>query len=446
MTGAGAPAGGSGTGSGFGAAPQRSFEERAAAREQMMSNIRDASQQDRRVYVGNLSYDVKWHHLKDFMRQAGEVLFADVLQLPNGMSKGCGIVEYATREQAQTAVATLSNQNLMGRLVYVREDREAEPRFIGATGGRGGFAGGMQGGYGGGGGQGGGGGGYGGGMGGGMGGGNRQLYISNLPYTVGWQDLKDLFRQAARNGAVIRADVHLGPDGRPKGSGIVMFESPDDARSAIQQFNGFEWQGRMLEVREDRFANAGGGGGYGRGGFGGGRGGFGGYGGRGGFGGGRGGFGGYGARGGYVGGGGGGGGSGSGSVGGGPYDQNTAAATAAAPNPFTDYATSGTDPSDTIYVRNLPWSTSNEDLVELFTTIGKVDQAEIQYEPSGRSRGTGVVRFDSQTTAETSITKFQGYQYGGRPLGLSYIKYMTPGGGDSMDTDTHGGLSQEQMM
>lgn len=31
------------------------------------------------------------------------------------------IVEYATREQAQQAVQTLSNQNLMGRLVYVRE-------------------------------------------------------------------------------------------------------------------------------------------------------------------------------------------------------------------------------------------------------------------------------------------------------------------------------------
>lgn len=35
------------------------------------------------------------------------------------------IVEYATREQAQTAVATLSNQNLMGRLVYVREVRNS---------------------------------------------------------------------------------------------------------------------------------------------------------------------------------------------------------------------------------------------------------------------------------------------------------------------------------
>lgn len=31
------------------------------------------------------------------------------------------IVEYATRDQAQNAVNTLSNQNLMGRLVYVRE-------------------------------------------------------------------------------------------------------------------------------------------------------------------------------------------------------------------------------------------------------------------------------------------------------------------------------------
>ena len=66
MTGTGATPGGSVQGFG---APQRSFEDRQVAREQMMSSIRDQSQQDRRVYVGNLSYDVKWHHLKDFMRQ-----------------------------------------------------------------------------------------------------------------------------------------------------------------------------------------------------------------------------------------------------------------------------------------------------------------------------------------------------------------------------------------
>ena len=107
---------------GGGNAPHRSRDDRSAARDHMMSNVRDSSQQDRRVYVGNLSYDVKWHQLKDFMRQgkrfyyysndsvatykesrrqrqtkanqsanmpstAGEVIFADVLLLPNGMSK-----------------------------------------------------------------------------------------------------------------------------------------------------------------------------------------------------------------------------------------------------------------------------------------------------------------------------------------------------------------------
>ena len=39
----------------------------------------------------------------------------------------CSIVEYATREQAQTAINTLSNQNLMGRLIYVREVRVQRP-------------------------------------------------------------------------------------------------------------------------------------------------------------------------------------------------------------------------------------------------------------------------------------------------------------------------------
>ncbi|KEQ89900.1 RNA-binding domain-containing protein [Aureobasidium pullulans EXF-150] len=416
----------------------RNFEERVVAKEQMMQNVREHSQQDRRVYVGNLSYDVKWHHLKDFMRQAGEVIFADVLLLPNGMSKGCGIVEYATRDQAQNAVNSLSNQNLMGRLVYVREDREAEPRFSsGGQGGGGGMRGGFQGGpmrggfnggfdpMGGGGGP---------GM---MAGGSRQIYVSNLPYTVGWQDLKDLFRQAAHTGNVIRADVHVTPDGRMKGSGIVAFDNPDDAQVAIQQFNGYDWNGRVLEVREDRFA--------GPPGFGGGRGGFGGqqFGGRGGFMGGRGGFGGqFGGRGGFA-----------GQQFGGPPGgfHGGPPAAPAPPNPFTDFATSGGEPGPVIYVRNLPWSTSNEDLVELFTTIGKVERAEIQYEPNGRSRGTGVVEFGSVDDAATAITKFSGYQYGGRPLGLTYVRYsnqqpaMDPMQGQEQ-TSMPMGLTQDQIM
>jgi RNA recognition motif-containing protein len=35
--------------------------------------------------------------------------------------QGCGIVEYSTKDEAQNAINTMSNRNLMGRLIYVRE-------------------------------------------------------------------------------------------------------------------------------------------------------------------------------------------------------------------------------------------------------------------------------------------------------------------------------------
>ena len=102
----------------------------------------------------------------------------------------------------------------------------------------------------------------------------------------------------------------------------------------------------MLEVREDRFAGPPGGGGFaGRGAFGGGM-GRGGFSGRGGF---RGGFaGGYSGRGGYSG-------AGYGGPPAGGYSDVAApgVGAAAAPNPFTDYASSGGDACELIYVRNV---------------------------------------------------------------------------------------------
>lgn len=82
--------GGAATGAGYsstayqsdraaGAPPARSFEDRPSNKDPTMNNVRESSQQDRRVYVGNLSYDVKWHHLKDFMRQGELLLHSSLL-------------------------------------------------------------------------------------------------------------------------------------------------------------------------------------------------------------------------------------------------------------------------------------------------------------------------------------------------------------------------------
>ncbi|OLL22485.1 putative RNA-binding protein [Neolecta irregularis DAH-3] len=407
----------------------RSQEERNLEKDAMVQNIKEGSQQERRVYVGNLSYDVKWHHLKEYMSAGMRLWMSEMvgwLKLGySGKNSLCGcssvtkwdvqgtIVEYSTREEAQNAINTLTNQILMGRLVYIREDREQEPRFNNSSSGgagyqpRGGFRGGYSAGRG----------GYDSYSSGSHGyGGGTQLFINHLPYTVGWQDLKDLFRPV---GNVVRADVHSTFDGRPKGTGIVVFETPAEAQAAIHQFNGYDLQGRNIEVREDRFPQNGLGGRFGgRGSFGG-RGGF--RGGfqssRGGFGAGRGGF-----QGGYN-----------------SYQTQPVVKT----NEFTDGALGGGSPSATIHVDNLPWSTSNDDLVELFTTIGKVERAEMQFEPNGRSKGAGVVQFDGQEMAEMAISKFGGYMYGGRPLRLSYVRYVS---GDDTGMGVNAGMGGDATM
>ena len=48
----------------------------------------------------------------------------------------------------------------------------------------------------------------------------------------------------------------------------------------------------------------------------------------------------------------------------------------------------------------------------------------------------------------TYEAKFSGYQYGGRPLGLSYVKYTnyTQNGGDIMEGQEQQGLTQDQIM
>jgi RNA recognition motif-containing protein len=54
-----------------------------------------------------------------------EVSSANIMTTPDGRSKGCGIVEFATPEAAQQAVLTLNDSELAGRQIFVREDREA---------------------------------------------------------------------------------------------------------------------------------------------------------------------------------------------------------------------------------------------------------------------------------------------------------------------------------
>jgi RNA recognition motif-containing protein len=104
---------------------------------------------------------------------------------------------------------------------------------------------------------------------------SRKLFVGNLPFTTGENELQDLFGQA---GAIESVRVMRdNATGRARGFAFVEMQTEEDAQTAIQKFNGADMGGRALVVNEARpkpeFGGGGGGGGRDRGGDRGGRGG-----------------------------------------------------------------------------------------------------------------------------------------------------------------------------
>lgn len=112
----------------------------------------------KKLYVGNLSYNMDSSGLEQLFAQHGKVESAEVIaDRDTGRSRGFGFVEMGSDQDAQAAIAALNGQQHDGRTLTVNEAKPREDRSGG--GGRGGFGGGRGGGRG----------GYGGGGGGGRG-------------------------------------------------------------------------------------------------------------------------------------------------------------------------------------------------------------------------------------------------------------------------------------
>ena len=190
----------------------------------------------KRLYIGNLSYSTTWRQLKDHLSQNGQysIVRADILQMADGRSKGCGIVEFSSIEEARECCAVMNDSELGGRQIFVREDRESGMNTAGSNTG-----------------------------GGGGGGSGKRVYVGNLAYEVAWQELKDHMREV---GDVAYAEVMMMNDGRSKGCGIVEFVTEEGAREAIDKLNDSELMGRQIFVREDRESRGMGVGGFQRGG------------------------------------------------------------------------------------------------------------------------------------------------------------------------------------
>lgn len=83
-----------------------------------------------------------------------------------------------------------------------------------------------------------------------------------------------------------------------------------------------------------------------------------------------------------------------------------------------------------LYVGNLSYNATSEDLQQLFEEFGVVRSAQVLSDrETGRSRGFGFVEMDSDEAAAAAIENLDGRDHEGRRLTVNEAKPRTPGGG-----------------
>lgn len=81
--------------------------------------------------------------------------------------------------------------------------------------------------------------------------------------------------------------------------------------------------------------------------------------------------------------------------------------------------------STRLYVGSLPYSTTEQELVELFSQHGSVQSAQVVSDKfTGRSRGFGFVEMASADDARNAIGSLNGTRYGERTLVVNEAKPM----------------------
>lgn len=186
----------------------------------------------------------------------------------------------------------------------------------------------------------------------------RSVYVSNLSWNTDEAQLSDHMSQAG----VIIQSVILRRNNRSMGCGIVEYASNDMARHAVISLNDSELDGRSIHVREDKVAIE---------------------------------------------------------TGGYPmasnYQFSKKPTMLSQKPPIRDDKI--IEPTK-VFVSNLPWTTSEEELIAAFCSIGDIVHVQIRHTRGGRSLGCGVVEFSSSLYAQNCIHTMNGHDFNGRSMAV----------------------------
>ncbi|KAJ8272414.1 hypothetical protein COCON_G00112730 [Conger conger] len=204
----------------------------------------------------------------------------------------------------------------------------------------------------------------------------NRVFISNIPYDMKWQAIKDLMREKV--GEVTYVELFKDAEGKSRGCGVVEFKDEEFVKKAIEVMNKHDLSGRPLNIKEDpdgeharRVLQRTGGmypGGRGHD--------------------------------------------------GGPGGMNLPPSIANNPNIPHEVISSlqagrlGT----TVFVANLDFKVGWKKLKEVFGMAGTVKRADVKEDKDGKSRGMGTVTFEQALEAVQAISMFNGQMLFDRPM------------------------------
>ncbi|XP_015147412.1 myelin expression factor 2 isoform X10 [Gallus gallus] len=204
----------------------------------------------------------------------------------------------------------------------------------------------------------------------------NRVFISNIPYDMKWQAIKDLMREKV--GEVTYVELFKDAEGKSRGCGVVEFKDEEFVKKALETMNKYDLSGRPLNIKEDpegeharRALQRGGGqfaGGHGP------------------------------------------------DVA--PGLMNLPPSIVNNPNipPEVISNLQAGRLGSTIFVANLDFKVGWKKLKEVFSIAGTVKRADIKEDKDGKSRGMGTVTFEQAIEAVQAISMFNGQFLFDRPM------------------------------
>ncbi|XP_061670657.1 myelin expression factor 2 [Syngnathoides biaculeatus] len=199
------------------------------------------------------------------------------------------------------------------------------------------------------------------------GGQRNRVFISNIPYDMKWQAIKDLMRDKV--GEVTYVELFKDAEGKSRGCGVVDFKDEEFVSKAVETMNKYDLSGRPLNIKEDpdgeharrvlqRMGGPQGGRGQDMG----------------------------------------------------PSGMNIPPSIANNPNipPEIKHALQTGRLGSTVFVANLDFKVGWKKLKEVFNMAGVVKRADVKEDKDGKSRGMGTVTFEQPLEALQAISMFNG--------------------------------------